>query len=100
MKEKLVFGLSIILSIAALGVFIANVLLTTNSHQFRQKINHRQAEINNAPTLSQFNQNLVNVLAEETVKHNDAEIRSLLSSEGIKVTETQGLKPPEKDSHK
>jgi len=87
MNEKIVYWVSVVLSGAAVLVFISNIFLVTNSHELRQKVNQRQANINNAASLSQFNQSLVSALADETVKNNDSDIRNLLSSQGIKITE-------------
>jgi hypothetical protein len=90
MNEKVLYMASAGLTALALLFLVVNVLLIGSNRSMQQNVMARQATINNGTTLSQLNQNLVQALAQASVKNDDQEIRSLLKEQGITINANNG----------
>lgn len=86
MTEKIMYWASVVFSVVALLLFVANTSLINKNRELQAVANDRQARINSASSLTQLNQNLAQALAELSVKNDDKDIRKLLESQGITVT--------------
>jgi hypothetical protein len=106
MDEKLAYWGSVLLSALALILIVANISLSNSNRVLQQDVAQRQAALAGGQQLSQFNQNLVQTLAEAAYKNNNSQIRDLLNTQGITVkSETPAAtatspKPAEKPAEK
>jgi len=88
MNEKFLYWSSVMLGLAALVFLVTDIALFSGNRSLQTKISDRQTEIGRGTGLSQVNQALVQLLADASVKNNDAEIRTLLADQGITVKPT------------
>jgi len=85
MTDRILYWTSVLFSLLALLLFLANAALINGNRKLQEGYNTRQTAINNAVSLTPLNQNLAQALAETSVKNDDKEIRDLLASQGITV---------------
>jgi hypothetical protein len=85
MDEKLFYWVSVVVALASLVLLVADISLVNGNRSLQEKIAERQVTIQRGGTLAQINQALVQMLAEASVKNNDADIRNLLAEQGITV---------------
>jgi hypothetical protein len=83
MDEKLAYWGSVLLSALALVLIVSNISLSNANRVAQQDVSQRQATLTEGQQISQFNQNLVQVLAEAAYKNNNLQLRDLLATQGI-----------------
>jgi hypothetical protein len=85
MSDKVLYWGSMVFGGLALLMLIANVCLINGNRSLQMDLANRQAAINNAGSLNQLNQALVQALAQASVNNQDKEVSDLLTSQGISV---------------
>lgn len=85
MAEKLVYYVTVFLSLMAITLLIANIVLIEENHTLQNELAQRQAVINDGANLSQFDQGLVNTLASLATKNDDRDLRALLTTQGFVI---------------
>lgn len=85
MDDKAAYWASVGLSAVALLLMVTNVALVNCNRNLQTEVAERQNMINNGMKMGQFNGNLVQALADISIKNDDKEIRDLLASQGITV---------------
>ena len=79
--------IGLLTSLAALMLILVlvNVLLTLSNQFLRRQLAERQQIINQSIQMEAFHREIVTAIATAAVKTNDAELKSLLASQGINV---------------
>jgi hypothetical protein len=85
MDEKIAYWGSVILSSIALVLIVVNISLSTSNRAVQEDVAQRQNQLAGGQQLSQFNQNLVQIIAEAAYKDNNTQLRDLLASQGISL---------------
>jgi hypothetical protein len=98
MDEKVFYWGSVVLSLTTLVLLVAEISLFGGNRALEAKINERQITINRGVNLGQINQTLVQMLADATVKNNDADIKNLLAAQGITIKPTAASAKPGEDT--
>jgi uncharacterized membrane-anchored protein YhcB (DUF1043 family) len=73
------------LAVLILILVLANVLLTLGNQSLRQQLAERQQLINQSIQMEALHREIVTGIATVAVKTNDAELKSLLASQGINL---------------
>ena len=85
MHSKFLYGASVLFGTAALLLLIINITMINSNRALQVQVNGRAASINNGTNASQVNQALVQALADAVVKNSNADIKELLTSQGITI---------------
>ena len=89
MKEKLPYWASVLLSTVAIVLLVVNISLANANRTKQVELSQRQTTITEGQSLAQFNQGLVQALAETSLKNSDLQVRDLLTSQGITLKSEQ-----------
>ncbi len=99
MKEKLPYWASVLLSAVAIVLLVVNISLANANRLKQADLSQRQTTITEGQSLAQFNQGLVQSLAETSLKNNDLQVRDLLTGQGITLkSEPTSAPAPASDS--
>ncbi len=99
MKEKLPYWASVLLSAVAIVLLVVNISLANSNRVKQADLSQRQTTITEGQSLAQFNQGLVQALAETSLKNNDLQVRDLLTGQGITLkSEPTSAPAPASDS--
>ena len=93
MDEKLAYWGSVLLSALALVLIVSNISLSNANRTAQQDVSQRQAALTEGQQSGQFNQNLVQILAEAAYKNNNLQLRDLLATQGITLKNEPGSAP-------
>ncbi|MFA5041235.1 MAG: hypothetical protein WC464_06355 [Bdellovibrionales bacterium] len=83
MKEKIAYQASVLFSIVAFILLVVNISLANANRSLQNDLSKRQADIMQGQSLSQLNQALVRQIAEFSLKYDDAQLRNVLTEQGI-----------------
>lgn len=89
MAEKLTYWMTVFLSVISIVLLIGNIIMIETNHGLQDEATHRQSVINDGVKLTQFDQSLVNLLADLATKNDDRDIRALLTTQGITIAPAQ-----------
>lgn len=92
MSDKIIYWASVIFSVLALLLMIANTALVNGNRSIQREMAERQTEINYAVNLVQLNQGLAQLLAEAAISKDDKSIKDLLASQGITLKQNDKSK--------
>lgn len=73
--------------ILALALATATVLVAAHNRTLQETANAGQAKLANAQAAGNLNNTLIRLLATAAVEHNDADIKSLLTANGVTYRE-------------
>jgi hypothetical protein len=83
--EKIAYIAACLLGLFSLLLLATDIYMAIGSRNLHEQINRNQSNLTAGQTFSQVNQNLVQALAEASVKNNDTQMKQLLASQGITV---------------
>ena len=77
----------------ALIIVVVNIFLFVQNRSLQLEVNNRQLFINQSMQFEQLNREIINALANLTIKNNDDDLKQLLATHGITVSVTQNAAP-------
>jgi hypothetical protein len=87
MTTRSQFWLATLVSAAVLLLSVVNIAIVHGNRSMDASIRERQTQVSDALTVNRLNQDLVQALAMNAVNNKDSEMRKLLESQNISITE-------------
>ena len=87
MRDKLLFWSALLACSLSFILFCANIAIINGNRDNQRVINERQTFINNMQNLSNLNQTLAQTLADISSKEKDTDLKDMLASQGIMVSD-------------
>ncbi|MFK8049822.1 MAG: hypothetical protein AB8B81_15455 [Halioglobus sp.] len=92
MNKSLYWSLTL-LSVCALALVLANIVLFGGNRELQQEATERQQKINAGVQINQLNNQMIQLIAQTAVNQQDEDLRSLLLGNGVTIKDNPQQPP-------